>query len=142
MRLLAEWHKRGYALDTVLYKKYEGSPYVDPLNEDPVMFKDLPNRFPSVLSRDFLREQGEYRDYDNLFAMHLLFNLGRHIVKIDPATRRLEIEATKTPLPYGEAVDQAAASAQSDIDRFRRGEVPDNTRLYDFPARAAPRARE
>jgi len=38
----------------VLYKKYSGSSYVNPHEE--VAFKDLPNRFLSVLSRDFRRD--------------------------------------------------------------------------------------
>ncbi len=76
MKLISEWGKRGYAMDVVLYKKYGGSTYVDPLEEEKVAFKDLPNRFPSVLSLDFRREQGAYKDFDNLFAMYLLYNLG------------------------------------------------------------------
>jgi hypothetical protein len=135
VKLIAQWDKRGYRMDTVLYKKYEGSPYVDPRDEERVMFRDLPNRFPSVLSRDFMREQGEYRDYDNLYAMYLLFNLGRHIVKVDPATRRLEIEASKAPMPYAEAARQAAASAKADSEGFGRGEARSNAHLYDFPVR-------
>ena len=45
------------------------STYVDPYDEDGVAFKDLPNRFPSVLSGDFRKEQGRYEDFDNFFAM-------------------------------------------------------------------------
>ena len=70
MKLLKEWAARGYGLDVVLYKKYGGSTYVDPHETEKVAFKDLPNRFPSVLSRDFRREQGQYQDVDNLFAMY------------------------------------------------------------------------
>jgi hypothetical protein len=44
MKLLKEWNARGYRLDVVLYKKYEGSTYVDPHEKDKVAFKDLPNR--------------------------------------------------------------------------------------------------
>ena len=61
MKLLKEWNARGYGLDVVLYRKYEGSTYVDPHEEEKVAFKDLPNRFPSVLSRDFRKEQGHTR---------------------------------------------------------------------------------
>lgn len=58
MKLIKEWGKRGYAMDVVLYKKYGGSTYVDPHEDEKVAFKDLPNRFPSVLSLDFRREAG------------------------------------------------------------------------------------
>ena len=62
MKLLKEWNARGYRLDVVWYRKYGGSTYVDPHEEDKVAFKDLPNRFPSVLSRDFRKEQDHYED--------------------------------------------------------------------------------
>jgi hypothetical protein len=111
MKLIAEWSKRGYGLDVVYYRKYEGSPYVDPHVRDKVAFKDLPNRFPSVLSRDFRREQGEYRDYDNLYAMHLLRNLGRYSVQVNGETRTLEIAERNIPMPYAEAVEVAKERA-------------------------------
>jgi hypothetical protein len=155
MKLLAAWNARGYGLDVVLYKKYGGSTYVDPHEEEKVAFKDLPNRFPSVLSRDFRREQGRYEDYDNLFAMYLLYNLGRHSVRIDDETKRLEIETSKAPMAYAEAAELAARSAESDSEDFGRripflprgtriGETADNTHLYDFTGegRAAPGARD
>ena len=66
LKLLREWDARGYRMDAVLYKKYPGSTYADPHDDPPVPFKDLPNRFPSVLSLDFRKEEGQYRDYDNL----------------------------------------------------------------------------
>ena len=61
MKLLKEWNARGYGLDVVLYRKYAGSTYVDPHEEEKVAFKDLPNRFPSVLSRDFRKGQDRTR---------------------------------------------------------------------------------
>jgi hypothetical protein len=141
IKLLAAWHKRGYGMDVVLYKKYEGSTYVDPHEEEKVAFKDLPNRFPSVMSRDFRKEQGQYADYDNLFAMYLLYNLGRHSVRVNGETRRLEIERSKEPMAYAQAAEAAAQSARSDSEKFQRGSPPDNTHLYDFPRqrdKAAP----
>jgi hypothetical protein len=132
MKLLAEWNKRGYGLDVVLYKKYEGSTYVDPHEEEKVAFKDLPNRFPSVLSRDYRKEQGRYEDYDNLFAMYLLFNLGKYSVRVNEETKRLEIES-KTPVAYSLAAEMAASSAKADQERFRRGVSANNRYLYDFP---------
>mgnify|MGYP003693888673 CR=1 FL=1 len=91
MKLLKEWDARGYGMDVVLYRKYEDSSYVDPHDDEKVAFRDLPNRFPSVLSRDFRREQGEYKDYDNLFAMYLLYNLGKYSVRVSAQTKMLEI---------------------------------------------------
>ena len=120
MKLLAAWDKRGYGLDVVLYRKYAGSTYVDPHDEEKIAFKDLPNRFPSVLSRDFRREQGQYEDYDNLFAMYLLFNLGRYSVRVNGDTQRLEIGKPGNPMEYAEAAERAAKSARSDSDNLQR----------------------
>ena len=71
-------------------------PYIDPHDEPKVAFKDLPNRFPSVLSRDFRSEQGEYEDSDNLFAMYLLYNLAKFGVQVNEQTKLLEVARTKT----------------------------------------------
>jgi len=120
MKLLKEWSARGYGLDVVLYKKYPGSTYVDPHEEEKVAFKDLPNRFPSVLSLDFTKEQGHYQDFDNLFAMYLLYNMGRYSVRVNDETKLLEIETSKSPMAYSEAARLAAQSARSDSDNFRR----------------------
>ena len=143
VKLIKEWNARGYKLDVVLYKKYEGSSYVDPHDEEKVAFKDLPNRFPSVLSRDFRKEQGHYEDFDNLFAMYLLYNMGKYSVRVDGETKRLEIEKSKSPMAYEEAAELATRSARSDSENFSRRlrfspegtaiEGPsDNTHLYDF----------
>jgi hypothetical protein len=120
MKLLEEWNARGYRLDVVFYRKYDGSTYVDPHDEEKVAFKDLPNRFPSVLSRDFRKEQGRYEDYDNLFAMYVLYNMGKYSVRIDGETKRLEIETRKDPMAYPEAARLAIQSAESDSENFRR----------------------
>jgi hypothetical protein len=120
MKLLVEWHARGYALDVVWYRKYAGSTFVDPHDEEQVAFKDLPNRFPSVLSRDFRKEQDHYEDADNLFAMYLLYNLSKYGVRIDDGTKLLEIEQRKIPLAYSEAADLATRSAKADSEKFRR----------------------
>ncbi|HTR58163.1 MAG TPA: hypothetical protein VMM27_08305 [Casimicrobiaceae bacterium] len=140
MKLLKEWNARGYGLDVVLYKKYGGSTYVDPHEEEKVAFKDLPNRFPSVLSLDFRKEQGHYEDFDNLFAMYLLYNMGKYSVRVNDQTKLLEIEKSKEPMPYPEAVERATQSAKADSEKFRRRassgtaieEHVDNTHLYDF----------
>ncbi len=145
LKLMKAWHARGYGMDVVLYKKYAGSDWIDPREEDKVALKDLPDRFPSVLSRDFRSQQGQYRDYDNLFAMYLLFNLGKASVKLNEETKLLEIEKSKSPMAYAEAAVQAAQSAKSDSAKYRRrvpflprgtliGETPDNTHLYHYEA--------
>jgi hypothetical protein len=143
MKLLKEWNARRYGLDVVLYKKYEGSAWIDPHDGEKVAFKDLPNRFPSVLSRDFRKEQGRYQDFDNLFAMYVLYNLGKYSVRVNSETKRLEIEKSKSPMDYKEAAELATRSARSDSENFGRrlrflpqGTAiegpPDNTHLYDF----------
>ena len=146
MKLLRAWNARGYRMDVVLYRKYAGSTYVDPHEEERVAFKDLPNRFPSVLSLDFRRDERHYQNFDNLFAMYLLFNMGRYSVRVNDATKLLEIEKSKSPMAYAEAVELAAKSAKSDSKSFLRrvpfqpkgtriGEDADSPRV-DGPAEA------
>ena len=143
MKLIKAWHQQGYGMDVVLYKKYSGSTYIDPHEEEKVAFKDLPNRFPSVLSRDFRREQGAYQDFDNLYAMYLLYNMGKYSVQMNEQTKLLEIEMGKEPMAYTAAAALATRSAKSDSENFRKhrrflpkgtriGECADNTHLYDF----------
>jgi hypothetical protein len=120
MKLVKEWNARGYGMDVVFYRKYAGSGYVDPHEEEKVAFKDLPNRFPSVLSRDFRRDAGEYEDFDNLFAVYLLYNMARYSVRVNGDTKLLEIDRSKSPIGYPEAAELAARSAKSDSENFRR----------------------
>ena len=120
MKLLKEWNSRGYVLDVVWYKKYGASTYVDPREEEKVAFKDLPNRFPSVLSSDFRKEQGHYEDFDNLFAMYLLYNLSRYGVRVNDETKLLEIARSKDPMGYAEAAALATRSAKSDSENLQR----------------------
>jgi hypothetical protein len=131
--LLREWNARGYGLDVVFYRKYNGSTYVDPHEKDKVAFKDLPNRFPSVLSRDFRRDEGHYRKFENLYAMYLLFNMGKYSVRVNDATMLLEIEKRKSPMAYPEAASHATRSAESDSENFRRGVAfqPRGTRIEE-----------
>jgi len=140
LKLLEQWNARGYGLDVVLYQKYRGSSHVDPHDDEPVAFKDLPNRFPSVLSRDFRREQGNYQDYDNLFAMYLLHNLAKYVVRVNDATKALEIATRKVPTPYAVALKRAAASAQADEERYGRGLrfKPRGTPIGDAPGGTPP----
>jgi len=120
MKLVARWHERGYGLDVVWYKKYEGSTYVDPHEKEKVAFKDLPNRFPSVLSSDFRKEHDRYEDIDNLFAMYLLYNLSKYRVRVNAETKLLEIDKTKEPMPYPKAAEFAAWNAKADSENIRR----------------------
>jgi len=120
MKLMREWNARGFGMDVVLYRKYEGSTYVDPHEDDKVAFKDLPNRFPSVLSRDFRSDPGQYEDFDNLFAMYLLYNMGKYGVRVNEATMLLEISKGKHPMAYPEAAERATQSARSDSDNYLR----------------------
>jgi hypothetical protein len=120
VKLLKAWNKRGYGLDVVWYQKYDGSTYVDPHEEEKVAFKDLPNRFPSVLSSDFRKEQDRYEDVENLFAMYLLYNLGKYSVQVNDETKLLEIAKSKVPMGYPEAAEVAARSAKSDSENLRR----------------------
>jgi hypothetical protein len=131
MKLLEQWNARGYGLDVVFYKKYPGSTWVDPHDDEKVAFKDLPNRFPSVLSRDFRKEQGEYVDEDNLFAMYLLYNLARHGVRVNEQTQKLEIEKSKEPTAYPQAAAMARQSATSDSAQYlqRAAFKPQGTRI-------------
>ncbi len=131
MKLLEEWNARGYGLDAVLYRKYAGSTYIDPHEDEKVAFKDLPDRFPSVLSRDFRKEVGDYEDPDNLYAMYLLYNLARHRVDVNAATKRLEIGRSKSAVPFQEASAMAAEAASSDSEKYRQGAsfTPQGTRV-------------
>ncbi len=149
MKLLAAWDKRGYGMDVVLYRKYPGSNYFDPDEEEKIAFMYLPNRFPSVLSRDFRRDHDRYRDYDNLYAMYLLYNMSRYFIGVDGAKRQLVIERRFTPRPYAEASRIAAEAARSDAGHFAakeefkpRGkgydETPDNEPSKDAMPDSAP----
>jgi hypothetical protein len=139
MKLLAAWHARGYGLEVVLYRKYAGSTWADPHEEEAIAFKDLPDRFPSVRSRDFRKEPGDYEDYDNLFAMYLFYNLGRHSVTVNGETKRLEIDRSKTPMAYPEAAARAARDARGDSERYGRRErfKPDGTRIGEAGSSAS-----
>jgi hypothetical protein len=117
MKLLEAWNIRGYGMDVVLYRKYPSSSWVDP--HDKVAFKALPNRFPSVMSRDFRRER--YEDFDNLYAMYLLYNLAKYSVRVDGITQMLEIEKSKNPMAYKEAAALARRDALADSESYLRG---------------------
>lgn len=142
MQLIETFAKRNCTFDVVLYKKWEGSTYIDPLEGSGVMYKDLPNRFPSVLSLDYMENQGSYEDYHNLFAMYLLYYLGRYSIVLNGETRRLDIELKKEPDGYTAARFKANESAEKDKKHLLRRLVfrawgikldsgVDNTPLYE-----------
>ena len=110
-------------MDVVVYWKYRFSEYVYPNEEEKIAFRYLPNRFPSVLSRDFTRDHDRYRDFDNLRAMYLLFNLTRYVVGVDGDKRQLAIERRFTPRPYAEALRIAEESAGSDAAAYQLKEA-------------------
>jgi hypothetical protein len=122
MRLVDEWHARGYHLDVVFYRKYRGSAHVDPHDKDAIAFKDLPDRFPSVISRDFRSDPDRYKDFDNLYAMYLLYNLGSLALRVDDLSHRIEVERTKQPLAFELAARRAERAARDDARLFRRGQ--------------------
>ena len=141
MKLIKACAERNCTFDVVLYKKWTGSTYIDPLEGNGKMFKDLPNRFPSVLSLDYMENQGSYEDYHNLLAMYLLYYLGRYSIVLNGETRRLEIEGKKEPDAYAAALYKADQSAGKDKKHFLRRLVfrawgikldsgVDNTKLY------------
>lgn len=131
IKLIKAWHQRGYAMDAVLYRKYAGSTYVDPHDEAQIAFKDLPNRFPSVLSRDFRSDEGDYQDFDNLFAMYLLYNLGKYSVHVDEQSKLLKVKPYQQPMAYPEAAEVATRNARSDSKNFRllRRFLPQGTKV-------------
>ena len=139
MKILKEWNARGYAMDVVLYRKYPASTYVDSHEEVRTAFKDLPNRFPSVLSLDFRNDDGYYEDYDNLFAVYLLYNLARYSVRIDPDTRLLVVDRSKQPMAYPEAAARAVDAADADSKNFLRRALfkPKGKRIGE-PSETAP----
>jgi hypothetical protein len=142
VKLLEQWQARGYAMDAVLYKKYEGSTYVDPHEPEKGAFKDLPNRFPSVLSMDFRVDEDKYEDYDNLFAMYVVHNMGKVVVRVNDRTHLLEMQQSKNPMAYPAAAELAAKNADADSKNFLsripfrlRGAVglgAESRRPYDF----------
>ena len=141
LELMQQWHARGYALDVVVYRKFPGSNWVDPLEEEKIAFKDLPDRFPSVLSRDFRRDAGDYQDVDNLYAMYLLYHLGKYSVRVNEETKRLEIARRKEPLPYALAAERAARSARADSAGYGRQAPfrPEGKRVGEDEAPQPPR---
>jgi hypothetical protein len=142
LKLIEQWHARGYKLDAVLYRKWPNSPYADAHDDPPRAFGTLPDRFPSVLSLDFRADDGHYEDEDNLYAMYLLRYLSRHALQIDASTQALRVLPNADVLPYPQAAQQARAAAQSESKNVLRrlpvgvrsaaGLLGEPYRPYDF----------
>ena len=65
--------------------------------------------------------------------MHLLYNLGKYSVRLNPETKRLEIEDRKEPMLYPQAGQACRRERpRSERDGFLRHAPPDNAYLYDF----------
>jgi len=111
LKLLEQWHARGYTMDVVLYKKWPHSRWVDPHDEPKLAFAALPDRFPSLLSLDYRADAGHYEDEDNLYAMVLLRHLGRYALEIDEASQELKLLHGAATLPYAQAAQRARDEA-------------------------------
>jgi hypothetical protein len=148
LKLVEQWHARGYKLDAVLYRKWPNSPYADAHDDPPLAFRTLPDRFPSVLSLDFRADDGHYEDEDNLYAMYLLRYLSRHALQIDATTQALRVLPNAEVLPYAQASQQARAAAQSESKnlllrlpvgvRSAAGFLGEPYRPYDFGSPRTP----
>jgi hypothetical protein len=54
--------------------------------------------------------------------MYVLFNMGKYSVRVNDATKLLEIGKGKRPMAYPEAARLATESARSDSENFLRGQ--------------------
>jgi|GEM_PF-519895 hypothetical protein len=138
MNILKVAQERNWDVSAVLYKRFEGSTYLD--HESETEFKDLPNRFPSFKSLDYFQGSKNFEDWDNLYAMNLLYELGKFSFVISAAQQRVLLEKQKNPTSLSEAVEIArqAASKKSKnvLRRLVRGfgirftPTNDNSDLY------------
>jgi hypothetical protein len=142
LKLMEQWHARGYGMDVVLYRKWPHSPFVDPNDDPPQVFSGLPDRFPSVLSLDFRAGEGQYEDEDNLHAMVLMRLLSRHALQVDASTLALQLQPNPAALPYAQAAPQARVIARNESKNALRrlpvgvrsaaGFIGEAHRPYDF----------
>ena len=129
-------------MDVVLYQKWPHSRWIDPHDEPPLAFAELPDRFPSVLSLDFRADPGHYEDEDNLYAMFLLRHLSRYAAVIDEAAHELRLVGSTATLPYARAAQQARSEAGEQSKHLLRrlpldireaaGLTGEAARPYDF----------
>jgi hypothetical protein len=111
LALMQQWQARGYSMDSVLYRKWPRSAWIDPHDESKMRFAELPDRFPSVRSLDYGAEADAYADKDNLFMMSLPRLMGRYVLHIDPAGNELVLLRNPAPLPFAQAMPRARAEA-------------------------------
>lgn len=102
--ILHELVQHGIQADVVLYKRFENSSYIAHGEELP--FKDMPNRFPSVPSLDYLEGSESFEDSSNLYAIFLFYNLGRYSFVLDE-NNSVHIDNQKEPMPFAMAQIQA-----------------------------------
>jgi hypothetical protein len=102
--ILHELAQHDIKADVVLYKRFENSTY-KPHGEE-LSFKDMPNRFPSVPSLDYLEGSESFEDSSNLYAIFLFYNLGRYSFAIDE-NNSIHIDNQKKPMPFAMAQLQA-----------------------------------
>ncbi len=70
--------------------------------------------------------------------MYVLYNMGKYSVRVNDATKLLEIESSKNPMAYPEAAELATQSAKSDSENFRRRArfLPQGTPIGEVPVSA------
>jgi hypothetical protein len=122
MKLMKEWKRAATRWTSSSTGNTRARPYVDPHDEEKSRVQGPSQPLSLGLSRDFRRDQGEYKDYDNLFAMYLLYNLGKYKrarERGDEAPRNRQ--RGKLPLQYTQAAELPERSAKSDSHDFQRG---------------------
>jgi len=109
MNIIKAAQKKNWDVSVVLYKRFEGSEFID--QEHQSAFKDLPNRFPSHKSLDYFQGSSNFEDWDNLYAMNLLFELGKYSFGISANEQRIFLEKHKEPTPLAQAIPLAKKAA-------------------------------
>ncbi|MGN5478771.1 hypothetical protein ACTMU2_22365 [Cupriavidus basilensis] len=104
MKLISEWGKRGYAMDVVLYKNTAARPMWTRSKKKRWPSRTCPIGFPRCCPWIFAANRGAYKDFDNLFAMYLLYNLGRYSVRVNERTLLLAVEKEKEPMASRQGV--------------------------------------
>jgi hypothetical protein len=111
LEIMEQLAAQGAHFDVILYKKWEHSTFHDPeIKKD---FQEIPNRFPSVLSLDYTRDDTQYEDYDNLYAMHLFYNLGRYAITADENGSMYIEKENQNPMSYEQSKAQAKKDAKT-----------------------------
>ena len=120
MKLLEEWNARGYGLDVVCTRSTRARPTWIHTKRRRWRSRTCRTGFLPSCRATSGRSRVITRTFDNLFAMYLLYNLGKYSVRVNDETKLLEIDKSKIPMAYPEAAELAARSAKSDSENFRR----------------------